>query len=202
MNAVKLTAALLMLPTLASAQAKLPPAVQQYVSVNAPVVALTHAKLIDGSGRAAQSDMTIIIRGEKIVAVGPSKTTAAPAGARIIDATGKSIIPGIVGLHDHMYWGGMKYAGETYARLFLSAGVTTIRTTGSVDSYQELTLKRKIDSLELPGPGMVVTGPYLQGVPMSGGAMKPLNGPADARRIVKYWAEEGVTWFSVVVVIL
>lgn len=201
MNALKLAAIALMVPTLARAQstippATLPPAIQQFVAVNAPVVALTHVRLVDGSGRAAQSDMTIIIRGDKIAAVGPSATTKAPDGARIIDATGKSVIPGIVGLHDHMYWGGMRFEGETYARLYLSAGVTTIRTTGSVDSYRELTLKRMIDSLALPGPSIVVTGPYLQGAPMSGGAMKPLTGPDDARRVVRYWAEEGVTWFK------
>jgi imidazolonepropionase-like amidohydrolase len=114
----------------------------------------------------------------------------------VIDMTGKSIIPGIIGLHDHMYYGGMKFMGDSYPRLFLSAGVTTIRTTGSVDSYLELNIKRRIDSLLLPGPGIVVTGPYLQG---NGGgliAMHPLSGPDDARRMVRYWAEEGVTWFK------
>ena len=68
-----------------------------------------------------------------------------------IDGTGKTVIPGIIGLHDHMYYGGMQFMGVSYPRLFLSAGVTTIRTTGSVDSYQELNLKRRIDSLLTPG---------------------------------------------------
>jgi imidazolonepropionase-like amidohydrolase len=90
----------------------------------------------------------------------------------------------------------MRFMGVSYPRLFLSAGVTTIRTTGSVDAYQELNLKRRIDSLQLVGPSIVVTGPYLQGAGMGPGPMHPLSGPDDARRMVRYWAEEGVTWFK------
>ncbi len=170
--------------------------VRDYVTVDAPVVALTHARLVDGTGAPQKDDQTIVIRGENVVAVGKTGTVAIPDGARTIDLTGKTVIPGIIGLHDHMYYGGMKFMGTSYPRLFLSAGVTTIRTTGSVDAYQELNLKRRIDSLQLPGPSIVVTGPYLQG---NGGglmAMHPLNGPEDARRMVRYWAEEGVTWFK------
>ncbi len=174
----------------------LPPAVKQYVSVDAPVVALTHARVIDGTGRPSMADQTVIIRGEKIAAVGATGSVAVPTDAMVIDLTGKTVIPGIIGLHDHMYYGGMKFMGASYPRLFLSAGVTTIRTTGSVDSYQELNLKRQIDSLLIPGPTIVVTGPYLQGPGPGPGAMHPLSGADDARRMVRYWAEEGVTWFK------
>src|SRR4029077_10388458 len=102
-------------------------------------------------------------RGDKIAAVGSTSRLAVPAGAQVIDGSGKTVIPGIIGLHDHMYYGGMKYMGASYPRLFLSAGVTTIRTTGSVDAYQELNLKRLSDSLKIVAPTIVVTGPYLQG---------------------------------------
>jgi imidazolonepropionase-like amidohydrolase len=174
----------------------LSPAYRQYVAVDAPVVAIVHAKLVDGTGTPAKNDQTILIRGEKIATVGPSASVTVPAGAQVVDATGKSVIPGIIGLHDHMYYGGMRFMGVSYPRLFLSAGVTTIRTTGSVDSYQELNLKRQIDSLLVPGPGIVVTGPYLQGAGVGPGAMHPLRDTADAQRMVRYWAEEGVTWFK------
>ena len=177
-------------------QRTLPPAVREYVSVDAPVVALTNARLIDGTGTPARDDQTIIIRGEKVAAVGKTGSLAIPQGAQVIDLAGKTVIPGIIGLHDHLYYGSMKFMGVSYPRLFLSAGVTTIRTTGSVDSYQELNLKRQIDSLQLPGPGIVVTGPYLQGPGPGPGAMHPLEGAEDARRMVRYWAEEGVTWFK------
>ena len=175
---------------------ELAPAMRQFVSVDAPVVALVHARLVDGTGTAARDDQTIIIRGENVAAVGRTGTVPIPADARTIDLTGKTVIPGLIGLHDHMYYGGMRFMGVSYPRLFLSAGVTTIRTTGSVDAYQELNLKRRIDSLQIPGPSIVVTGPYLQGPGAGPGAMKPLAGPEDARRMVRYWAEEGVTWFK------
>ena len=179
------------------AQARtLPQAVRNYVSVDAPVVAITHVKLVDGTGTPAKNDQTIIIRGEKIASVGPFGAATVPADARVIDGTGKTVIPGLIGLHDHMYYSGMQFMGVSYPRLFLGAGVTTIRTTGSVDSYQELNLKRRIDSLLTPGPNIVVTGPYLQGAGLGPGAMHPLSGTEDARRMVRYWAEEGVTWFK------
>jgi imidazolonepropionase-like amidohydrolase len=171
-------------------------AVKRYVTVDAPVVALTHAKVVDGTGRPAMSDQTILIRGETIEAVGPAAAVKVPSDARVIDLTGKTVIPGIIGLHNHMYYSGMRFMGQSYPRLFLSAGVTTIRTTGSVDAYQELNLKREIDSLLKPGPTIVVTGPYLQGFGSGPSAMHPLSGPDDARRMVRYWAEEGVTWFK------
>lgn len=190
-------AALLAFSASLAAQARtLGPAVRPYVSVDAPIVALTHARVVDGTGTPARDDQTVLIRGEKIAAVGPTATITIPPGAQTIDLTGKTVIPGIIGLHDHMYYGGMKFMGVSYPRLFLSAGVTTIRTTGSVDAYQELNLKRLIDSLQYAGPEIVVTGPYLQGPGPGPGPMHPLSGPDDARRMVRYWAEEGVTWFK------
>lgn len=189
-------AALLATAPAAGQQRTLPPAVQRYVSVDAPVVALTHARLLDGTGTPSRDDQTIVLRGETIAAVGKTGEVAIPAGAQVLDLTGKTVIPGIIGLHDHMYYGGMKFMGASYPRLFLSAGVTTIRTTGSVDTYQELNLKRAIDSLLIVGPEIVPTGPYLQGAGIGPGAMHPLSGPEDARRLVRYWAEEGVTWFK------
>jgi imidazolonepropionase-like amidohydrolase len=174
----------------------LPASFRAFVSVDAPVVAVTHVTLVDGTGTAAKSDQTILIRGEKIASVGPASSVQVPSDARVIDGTGKTVIPGLIGLHDHMYYNGMQFMGASYPRLFLGAGVTTIRTTGSVDSYQELNLKRRIDSLLIPGPSIVVTGPYLQGSGIGPAPMHPLSGPEDARRMVRYWAEEGVTWFK------
>ena len=101
---------------------------------------------------------------------GSSARVGRPAGALVIDASGKTVIPGIIGLHDHMYYGGMKFMGASYPRLFLSAGVTTIRTTGSVDAYQELNLKRKTDSMTDRGAddradGSVSAGAGTAGLP-------------------------------------
>lgn len=180
---------------------QLSPQARTYASVDAPVVAITNARVIDGTGAAPRNGQTIVIEGEKIIAVGPTAQVTAPVGARVIDATGHTVIPGIVGLHDHMYYsspagGSMKMMLESYPRLFLGAGVTTIRTAGSTDSYQELNTRAAIERGTRVGPLMFVTGPYLQGPGPGPGAMHPVDSPDDARRMVKYWAEEGVTWFK------
>lgn len=175
--------------------------VKNYVAVDARRIAITNARLIDGTGAGPREGQTIVIDGERIAAVGPTATTQVPAGAQVIDATGHTVIPGLVGLHDHMYYssaagGSMKMMLQSYPRLFLGAGVTTIRTAGSTDSYQELNTRSMIERGIMPGPEMFVTGPYLQGPGPGPGAMHPVEGPDDARRMVRYWAEEGVTWFK------
>jgi imidazolonepropionase-like amidohydrolase len=174
--------------------------VSRFVSVGDSVVALTHARLIDGTGTPARDDQTIVIAHGRIAAVGPAATVTVPAGARTIDLSGKMVIPGIVGLHDHMYYGSRQTSTHpmlySYPKLFLAAGVTTIRTTGSIDPYQEINLRQSIETGKAPGPEIVVTGPYLQGGPQMVGWMHPLAGPDDARRTVRYWGEEGVTWFK------
>ena len=189
-------AALLVAAPLGAQARELAPPLRPYVTINEPVVALTNARVIDGTGAPVKDGQTIIIRGEKIEAIGPTAAMTIPAGTRSIDLAGKTVIPGIIGLHDHMYYAGMRFMGSSYPRLYISAGVTTIRTTGSVDSYQELNLKHATDSLRIVGPTIVVTGPYLQGGGPGPGAMHPVSGPEDARRMVRYWADEGVTWFK------
>lgn len=179
----------------------LSPAVQPFVAVPENVVALVGVRVIDGTGSPARDGQTIVLRDGRIEAIGPASTTRAPSGARVLRLDGHTVIPGLIGLHDHMYYssaagGSMKMMLQSYPRLFLAAGVTTIRTTGSVDPYQELNLRRDIDAGTLPGPEIFVTGPYLQGPGPGPGAMHPLDTPEDARRMVRYWSEEGVSWFK------
>jgi imidazolonepropionase-like amidohydrolase len=174
---------------------------RQYIAIAAPVVAITNARVIDGTGAAPRDGMTIVIEGETIRAIGPAGQTPVPTGARVVDATGQTVIPGLVGLHDHMYYssaagGSMKMMLQSYPRLFLGTGVTTVRTAGSTDSYQEINVRGAIERGQLVGPEMFVSGPYLQGGGPGPGAMHPLDGPDDARRMVRYWAEEGVRWFK------
>jgi imidazolonepropionase-like amidohydrolase len=183
-----------MLPILLACALQLP----QFVSVDTPTVALTHVKVIDGTGAAPRPDVTIIIDHGTIKAVDHS--AAIPPGALVLDETGKTVIPGIVGLHDHMYYGssitGTRSMLTSYPRLFLASGVTTIRTTGSLDPYQELNLRHAIETGKVVGPTIFPTGPYLQGPGVGPMWMHTLGTPDDARRLVRYWSEEGVPWFK------
>jgi imidazolonepropionase-like amidohydrolase len=170
------------------------------VRTDAAVVALNHVAVIDGTGAEAVEDQTVLIRDGAIQAVGPFGSVAVPAGTEAFDLSGHSVMPGIVGLHDHMYlssnMGSMRPQLATYPMLFLANGVTTIRTTGSVDPYQELNLKAAIDEGSRIGPEIFVIGPYLQGPTSPMGVMHALEDEEDARRLVRYWAQEGVSWFK------
>ena len=172
---------------------------QELVAVNGPVIALTHVKLIDGLGTPALEDHTILIEDDRITAVGPSGTVRIPAGAEVLDLTGHTVIPGLIGLHNHSYYtGGRGRAAQlsfSGSRLYLASGVTTIRTTGARAPYEELNLRREIEAGRVVGPTMFTTGPYLTGEQGSL-TMARLKGPDQARRVVRYWAEEGVSWFK------
>ena len=186
---------------LAAQRPTLTPANRQFVAVDAPIVALAHVRVVDGTGAAARDDQTIVITGDRITAVGPSGSVSVPTGAQTIDLAGHTVIPGLVGLHDHMYYsspvsGSMKLMPFSYPKLFLANGVTTIRTTGSVDPYQEMNIKAAIGAGQAVGPEIIVTGPYLQGTPNGLMAMHPLQSAEEARRLVRYWSEEGVPWFK------
>lgn len=177
------------LPTL-SANAK------QWASVTEPVVALTHVRVVDGTGAAPVEDQTILLRDGRIAAVG--KAVAIPPGARTIDLSGHTVIPGLVGLHDHSYYtssGRAVQLNTSGPRMYLGSGVTTIRTTGSRSPYEELNLRWLIDSGRVAGPRMYVTGPYLTGESGVSG-MYNVRTADDARRVAAYWASEGVTWLK------
>ena len=175
---------------------------QQVVRVEAPLVALTHVRLIDGTGAAPVEDQTIVLSEGKIQSLGPSTTAKIPTGARTIDLSGYSILPGLVGMHDHMFFpmGGSppmySNMGSSFPRLYLALGVTTIRTTGSVAPYADLEIKRLIDSGKIIGPNIHATAPYLEGRGSFTPVMHELTGPEDARKMVNYWADLGATSFK------
>lgn len=172
---------------------------QEFIAVDAPVIALTNVKVIDGTGAPAVTSQTILIRGERIAEVGPSRSVEVPSNAEVLDLTGHTVIPGLIGLHNHSYYtGGGRAAQLSFSgsRLYLASGVTTIRTTGAMQPYTEINLARDIEAGRTIGPTMFTTGPYLNGERGSQ-SMVLLQGPEDARRVVRYWAEEGVSWFKV-----
>jgi imidazolonepropionase-like amidohydrolase len=169
--------------------------VRRYVSIDTSAVAITGVTLIDGRGGPAKPGQTVVIRDGMIADLGPS--VRAPEGARVIDGAGMTLMPGMVGLHDHLFYtaagGFANQMNFTAPRLYLASGVTTIRTTGGRSPYADLNLRKVVDRGEVPGPRIHVTTPYLTGGE-SGGSMFATNEPQAASRFVNYWASEGATW--------
>lgn len=185
--------------SLAAAQT-LSPAVHQFVSLDAPTTALTHVRVVDGTAAPARDDQTIVIDQGKIAWVGDSSSARIPKDARVVDLSGRTVIPGLVGMHDHLFYpmgngvfGEMAYS---FPRLYLAGGVTTIRTTGALEPYTDLELKKSIDAGATPGPKMHVTGPYLEGKGSWAIQMHQLTGPEDATRTVNFWLDQGVDNFK------
>jgi adenine deaminase len=131
--------ALLASPELYAQRPTLAAAVRSFVAVDSPVVALTHARVIDGTGAPARDDQTLIIRDGRIAALGASRSVAVPGGAQVIDLTGKTVIPGLVMVHEHLFYptGPGIYANlaESFTRLYLAGGVTSMRTGGNLNGF-------------------------------------------------------------------
>jgi imidazolonepropionase-like amidohydrolase len=175
---------------------------QQFIRTEAPVIALTHVRVLDGTGANALEDQTIVISGGKIASIDNSATARIEANAQVIDLKGYTVLPGLVGMHDHMFFpmGGnppmYSDMGTSFPRLYLALGVTTIRTTGSVAPYTDLEIKKLIDTGRMIGPKMHVTAPYLEGAGAFTPVMHQLTGPDDARKMVNFWADQGATSFK------
>jgi len=178
------------------------PGVRPFIAVDSPIVALTHVRVIDGTGGPVQEDRTIIINHGKIQTVGPSSRVTLPEEAKLMDLSGHTVIPGLIGMHQHMFYpsgGGIPMYPEhafSFPRLYLGCGVTTMRTAGAMEPYTDLRVKNLIDTGRMPGPKIDVTGPFLEGAPATVPQMYELKSPEDARKLVDYWASVGVTSFK------
>ena len=131
------------------------------VRYDQPVIAITHVTLVDGTGAAPVRDATVVIRDGRIAAVG--RRVRAPDGATIIDGTGKTLLPGFVFVHEHMFYpaGGGNFSPmlHSFPPLYLAGGVTTARTGGTISPYADLNLRQAIASGGTLGPDLDVTGP-------------------------------------------
>jgi enamidase len=173
---------------------------RKYILHQSPIIALKNVNVIDGSGSPAQPDQTVLIRNGRIAQIGDASSIQIPEEAEILDMTGKSVLPGFIMLHEHMFYpSGRSYYNQqpyTFPRLYLAGGVTTMRTAGSMQPYSDINIKKAIETGQIPGPTMFVTSPYFNnpGLPLF--AVKGLKGPEDAREMVAYWDKEGVDDFK------
>ena len=138
----------------------------------------------------------------RIEAIGRAGQITVPADARRMDLAGKTVIPGLVGMHEHLFYpsgGGIPMYIEqamSFPRLYLACGVTTARTGGTLEPYTDLNLKKMIDAGKMPGPKMHITVGYLEGHGSFALQMPELNNADDARRFVEYWASQGAESFK------
>jgi len=189
------------------------PDVTPFISVNDPVFVLDHVRVIDGTGAAAREDQAIVVENGTIQSIGPAASAQIPTRAQRMELSGYTVIPGLVGMHDHLYYTdsySVQIAGGhiaepglfvaeipyTAPRLYLAAGVTTMRTTGSLEPYMDLKVKKRVDAGLMPGPAVDATAPYLEGAPTLFAQMHELTGTDDAQRMVDYWAAEGMTSYK------
>ncbi len=193
--------------------ASLSPEVQAFVRVQAPTVVLAHVRVIDGTGKPAVDDQNVVIEHGQITRIESGHTPAPAPNTTVLEMQGHTVMPGIVGMHNHLYYiarpnleAGRVPSFDTpillpqmmfsSPRLYLAAGVTTMRTTGSVEPYADLNLRDQIDAGKLPGPHIDVTAPYLEGKGSYFVQMHQLSSPAEAKQFVDYWAGVGATSFK------
>ena len=196
---------LLSWPTIDAAQqaAALGPMARQYVAHDAPVIALRNVRVVDGTGAAARDGQTVVFSGGRITAMGGE--VAIPPGAEVLDLPGHTVVPGLVMLHEHLFYptgrrqpGLFSYVSQNFSfpKLYLAFGVTTLRTAGTIAPYVDLNAKHAIDQGQEAGPLIYLTSPFLDrpGYPIP--HFKHIDSPEAARRAVRYWAAEGFTWFK------
>ena len=195
---ISLTATLLFVA--AAALAQVPDPLAKLIRESAPAIAVTHVQLLDGTGAPALADQTVVFIDGKITAIGASTSTAPPQGAKVIDGSGDTLLPGMVGMHEHLFYSGP--SGEqrvfieqpfSFPQLYLASGVTTARTTGSMEPYADINVKAAVDAGKLAGPEFFLTTPYLDGKPTIIPQMHEVSGPDEAREFVRYWHSVGFT---------
>ncbi len=176
------------------------PSVRPFIAVDDSVVALRGVRVIDGTGAPARDGQTVLVTGGRISAVGAASSVSIPQGARVIDASGQSVMPGMAMVHEHLFYptgpGVYGNLAESFVRLYLAGGVTSMRTGGNMNGFGEINIKQSIDRGQKAGPWIDATAPYLQGAAGSFGQMKGLTGPDDARALVNYWADHGATSYK------
>ena len=182
-----------------AARALAQPTAESFISVRDPV-ALVNARVIDGLGNPARADQTVLIERGKIAAIGRTGDVTIPTGAAVRDLKGKTVLPGFVLLHEHLYYSSitkgpfhvnaMEYS---FPRLYLAAGVTSARTTGCVEPDTDLNVRDQITAGKTPGPKLHLTAPYFNGPAGGITQLRDVGSAADAIRKVNFWADEGFT---------
>ena len=154
------------------------------------VVALVGGTVIDGTGAGARPACTVIIEGDRIMAVG--EDVPVPEGAEVVDVTGHSIVPGLIDVHGHLYAnlaGQMKTLLVPFARLYLAGGVTTVFSPGDEDPEETVEFREAQRAGEESGTRVYTAGPYFNHVDAGGigGLTDGVSNAEEARELMLEW---------------
>ena len=204
MGIKKILAIALILQLTAAVQAQtFSPEVKAFVQIPAGSVAITDVKIIDGTGGPAKEHQTVLLENDRITALGDSKKISLPANAVIVNGSGKTLIPGLVMLHEHLYYTNpledffsLSELSFSFPRLYLAAGVTTMRTGGSIEPQTDLGIKRMIAEGKLTGPDMDITAPYIERQGFDIPSLNTIKDTAEAAASVVFWSAKGCTSFK------
>ncbi|MEX3106114.1 MULTISPECIES: amidohydrolase family protein [unclassified Streptomyces] len=156
--------------------------------------ALTRATVIDATGAPARRDMTVVVSGARITAVGRTGTVAVPPGARVVDLAGKYVIPGLIESHVHS-------VGPTAVvpPLYALAGVTTVREMRGEVVHHEW--RDEIESGRILGPRWVIGSAIVDGRPSlhtyDTGSLIEVANPGEGREAVRRAKRENADFVKV-----
>ncbi len=195
----------LLIPFVVDAQ-RFVPSVSKYISDSTETIAFRDVKIIDGTGNPSKEHQSVIISKGHILQIGNVQDIVIPVNAKLINCTGKTMIPGMVMLHEHFYYtipmenyfnvAEMPY---TFPRMYLAAGATTIRTGGSIEPQTDLAIQRMIQEGKLIGPDIDVTAPYIERKGYDIPSINIIKDAKDAAATVAFWADRGCTSFKMYV---
>jgi imidazolonepropionase-like amidohydrolase len=160
-------------------------------------LAVTHVTVIDATGAPPKPDCTVVIEDARIAAVGPSASTRVPFGAKLIDASGKFLIPGLADMHIHLTGAGEPGGSREFiVPLLVANGITTVRDMGGkVELLKEL--RAEVNDGRRAGPQIFFTGPYLDGNPPSFQPSIVVQNAAEGTAAVQKLKREGVDFIKV-----
>jgi imidazolonepropionase-like amidohydrolase len=160
-------------------------------------IAITNVTVIDTTGSPAKPGMTVVIQGNRITSVESAGRARGPKGARVVDGTGKFLIPGLWDMHIHTFFGDWVPGGrEVTLPLFIANGVTGVRDMGS-DLDPVLVARSDVAAGRLLGPRMVISGPMLDGPKSQFPAAIAIVTPEDGRRAVVMLKSRGVDFIKI-----
>lgn len=175
---------------------KIDDSLRPYIKYLADLIAFTNVTIVDGTGNSIKQNQTVIIDNGIFKEIDDKADIKIPRNAKTINLRGKTIIPGIVGMHNHLHIPRFPDVSDVAVKLYLAAGVTTIQTCGAASPNTELQLSKLIESGERLGPDIIPSAPFITG---SGGNPNMIisRNIDHLKDTLQYWIDQGVRWFKV-----